>query len=162
MKVNDVISGMIVSALALFLFFYSGTFVSMPGVPYGPSLFPKIISVFMGMGGLILIVFGIRSLKSSPLLYLDEWAKKKSSYHILFGIIGSMFFYILASPSLGFLITVMVMLIALLTLTRGVSSMLSNLVIASIFSSLIFAVFSFALRVPLPIGAFEKLLLGYS
>ena len=161
MKVNDLISGLIVLGVSLFAFFYAGTFVSMPGVPYGPGMFPKIIAVIMGGSSLILIVSGVRNLETQPLLVLQDWAYRPRSYAIFFGIIFGVIFYIQFADALGFMLTSTLLLFTILTIARGLDAIVSGAVIAIISSSLIFASFAYALRVPLPYGIIENFVLGY-
>lgn len=149
-------------ALAVFLFLYAETFVSMPGVPYGPKLFPQIISSIMGAAALLMIISGVKNLKENPLIELADWAREAKTYVTLGSLVGGVVFYILAANTLGFLLTAVLMLAFMLTVTRGFARSKSNAVIAIIFTILIFTVFFYLLRVPLPIGTLERLILGYS
>lgn len=158
MKVNDAISGGIFLALAIFAFVQAGKFPAMPGVPYGPSLFPRLVAVVMGLGGAMLIWSGLKSARSEPWGALADWAYDPRSYLIFFSIIGSVVAYILLADILGFLLISFLLLLLLFCVTRGVRPLASNLVIAAVTSVLIYFVFAEMLRVPLPYGVVETLL----
>lgn len=160
MKFNDAITGALFLVLAVLAFLYAGTFKAMPGVPYGPGLFPRLVAVMMGIGGVILIFSGLRRAAGSDghWLHLAEWARSGRSYLVFFAIVGVMLFYILAAEKLGFLLTCFLMLTVLLTVTRGASRFVSTLVLSSVTTLGIHFLFSSGLRVPLPRGGLEMLL----
>jgi len=162
MKINDALIGLFFLAIAIFAFSHAGTFKTMPGVPYGPGVFPRIIAGMMGLGGVLLIFSGFKTLKTKPLVQLDDWARNRRSYILFAAIAGSFIFYIFFAETVGFLLTSFLLLTALMTLTRGLQRVVSSLVIATVFSAVIFFLFGQVLRVPLPIGILEKLILGYS
>lgn len=162
MKVSDIISGGVFLILAALLFVHANSFMSMPGVPYGPKLFPQIISVIMGGAAIALIVSGVGKLSAEGWAQLEDWARDKSNYRLLAVIVGGFFFYIFAADSLGYLTTAFLLLVTVLSATRGVRPWLSNLAISVTATGLIYVIFSQALRVPLPVGPLERLLLGYS
>lgn len=158
MKFNDAIPGALFLAIAIFAFVHAGSFMRFPGVPYGPDLFPRIIAVIMGGGGLILIVNGLRSANSASWLELADWARQWRSYGIFFAVIAAVLFYVFLSGTLGFLLTGFLMLTGLFLVTRGASTVLSSAALALGVTVLIHLVFVEALRVPLPFGVIERLL----
>ena len=162
MKVNNAISGAIFLLIAIFAFVHAGNFQTMPGVPYGPGLFPRIVSVAMGLGSLLLMVSGLRQVSRTGWIQVADWARDPRSYILFFSVIGVVFVYLLLAETLGFLATSITVLILLLSASRGLFCWRSNVIIALIFSALIFALFGMLLRVPLPHGPIEALILGYS
>lgn len=158
MKANDAITGGIFLALAIFAFVYAGTFRALPGVPYGPDLFPRLIAVLMGLGGVILIVGSLRSAGRQPLLTIADWARQPRSYAVIAGVVGSILFYLFATDRLGFLLTGFLMLSGLLLVTRGLSRALSSLILALVITTVIYLIFARMLRVPLPWGVIESML----
>ncbi len=158
MKANDVITGGIFLAIAIFAFVYAGTFTALPGVKYGPDLFPRLIAVLMGLGGVMLIVGSLRRSGGLPLFAIAEWARQPRSHMILAAVVASVVFYILASERLGFLLSGFLMLGGLLAVTRGTAKLASSAVIAAVVTVVIYMIFARLLRVPLPIGAIEMLM----
>ncbi len=156
MRINDAILGIITMATSIFIIIVARTFPALPGVPYGPGLFPSIIAGCMFMGGVILVFKGIRVLPETGWLTLDPWAKTVRSYMTLGLIFTALLFYILFSDKLGFIVTCMLILLPLLLWTRGHKRFLSSLIISVSFSLIIYLVFVKFMRVPLPSG----LLLG--
>lgn len=156
MKANDAITGAIFLLIAILAFAYAGTFPTMPGVTFGPDLFPRLVAVMMGAGGAILIVKGILARRAGqPLFRLDHWARRPRSYVIFFAVVGGVLFYVFAAGWLGFLLTASLMLAALLLLTRGPRHVVSSLVIALLVTGAIHLLFADVLRVPLPFGIVE-------
>jgi hypothetical protein len=131
------------------------TFPALPGVPYGPGLFPTIIAGFMIFGGCILIFKGIREVKKSGWLTLEPWAKSPRTYFTLGLIFSALLFYILFSDQLGFLITSIIIIFSLLLWTRGRENFFSSLIISVIFSLIIYLIFVKFMRVPLPGGLLQ-------
>ena len=160
MRANDAITGGIFLALAIFSFVYAGTFTALPGVKYGPELFPRLVSVLMGLGGLALIAGSLRRSGAAPLLTIAEWARRPRSHLILASIIAGIVFYILASASLGFLPSAFLMLGGLLAVTRGIARLPSSLIAAALTTMTIYLIFAKLLRVPLPMGTIESMLVG--
>lgn len=158
MKFNDAIAGALFVVLAICVFVYAGTFPAMRGVAYGPDLFPRIIAVMMGVGGAMLIVGGLRPAGRQPWLQLADWARKPKSYGLFAAVVGSMVFYILASDRLGFLLSSFLMMSGLLLVTRGPSRLVSSFVVAAVVSAGIYLIFARMLRVPMPYGFVEALL----
>lgn len=160
MKFNDAIPGVMFLAIGIFTFIHAGGFTRFPGVPYGPDLFPRIIAVMMGGGGLILIISGLRSANRAPWLELSDWARQPRSYVLFFSVVGAVLFYMFVSEALGFLLTGFLMLSGLLIVTRGLATMVSSVLLAAAVTVLIHLLFAEVLRVPLPFGILERLLVG--
>lgn len=158
MKINDAVFGVFFVVLAICAFVYAGTFPAARGVSFGPDLFPRIIAVMMGVGGATLIIGALRPAGRQPLLELADWARKPRSYALLAAVAGSMVFYIFASDTLGFLLSTFIMMTGLLLVTRGRGNLVSSLVTAVIVSVTIYLIFVRMLRVPLPFGFIEALL----
>ncbi|MCO5160199.1 MAG: tripartite tricarboxylate transporter TctB family protein [Mesorhizobium sp.] len=158
MKANDTITGGIFLAIAIFTFVYAGTFSSLPGVKYGPDLFPRLISILMGLGGIALIVGSARRTGGLPLFTLAPWARRPRNHAILASVVASIVFYILGSERLGFLLSGFLMLGGLLAVTRGTSKLLSSAVVAAGVTVILYLIFARLLRVPLPMGAIELMM----
>lgn len=158
MKFSDAITGAVFLALAAFVFVYAGSFPAMRGVAFGPDLFPRIIAVMMGLGATILIVGALRPAGRQPTILVAQWARDPRSYLLFAAVLGSATFYILFSETLGFLLSSFLMLGCLLLVTRGRTRLVSSSVIAATVSVVMYLVFVRMLRVPLPFGVVEALL----
>ncbi len=158
MKASDAITGAIFLALAVLAFLYAGTFRPLPGVRYGPDLFPRLVAVLMGLAGIALIAGALRQAQRPPLVSLADWARRPRSYAVMGAVIGGILFYILANERLGFLATSFLMLAGLLAVTRGAARLISSALIAAVAVVLIYLVFARLLRVPLPMAVIEFML----
>ena len=138
MKINDAITGLLFLAVAIFVFIHAGSFKTMPGVPYGPGLFPKIIACVMGLGSLLLIISGLRKTNRDTWVQLEEWAYDPRSYMLFSAVIGCFLFYIFFAEQLGFLLVSFILLTGFMALTRGFRLIVSSAVISSSFSAIIF------------------------
>ena len=160
MRFNDAIPGALFLAVAALAWFEAGTFLRFPGVPYGPDLFPRIIAVMMGGGGLLLIWSGLATAPRRPWLELAPWARERRSYGLFAVIVGAVLFYVLVSGTLGFILTGWLMLTAIYLVTRGPARILSSAAISAGVIAAIHLLFAETLRVPLPFGVVERLLVG--
>lgn len=158
MRINDAILGIIIIILSSLVIFESRSFPALPGVPYGPGLFPTIIACFMIVGGVILIFKGIKKLPITGWYELEEWARKRNTYFTLGIIFSVLLFYILFSEKLGFILTSILILSSMLLWTRGRKQFLSSVCISVFFSLIIFILFGKLMRIPLPIGFMQGLL----
>jgi putative tricarboxylic transport membrane protein len=160
MRVNDAITGAAFLALAVAIYFHAGTFRAMPGVPYGPDLFPRLVAFAMGIGALFLIGGALFPANRQPLLRLAPWALKPRSYVLFAAVVGCMLFYIFFSVALGFLLSCFLALGGLLLVTRGLRHTVSSVMIAALVTGATYLLFARSLRVPLPYGLIESLLVS--
>lgn len=152
MRLNDAIIGMIVIIGSLLVIWEARSYPALPGVPYGPGLFPTAVAAAMILGGLLLIFKGLTNRKATGWMTLDSWAKKGRTYCTLGIIFGSLLFYIFFSEKLGFLITSWGILLLLLTWTRGKRHIISTMLITLGFPVVVYFMFATLLRIPLPRG----------
>lgn len=155
MRINDAVTGFFIIILSSFIIYEAKSLPALPGVPYGPGLFPTLIAYMMMFGGVILIFKGLKTLRVTGWYELDEWAGKRNSYITLAVIFLSLLFYIFFSELLGFILTSILILLAMLLWTRGKRYFLSSVIISVCFSILIFFVFGRLMRIPLPVGVLQ-------
>ena len=157
MRVNDAVIGAVLVVFALALIAYTRTFPSMPGQDYGPALFPVLIGIGFLICGAILIVGGVRQLKTVPLVRGGEWLR--SPHHVIdfLAVIGGLVLYILISDWLGFIPTAFLLLFGWLALFRG-GKPISSAVIALAVTLAVNYAFSQLLLVPLPPGLLQPLI----
>jgi putative tricarboxylic transport membrane protein len=158
MRINDAILGVIIIAFSILVMVDAHSYPALPGVPYGPGLFPTIIAGCMLLGGLILIFKGLRHFRESGWFSWDNWAKRPRTYVTLCLIFLALLFYIFFSERLGFLLTSVMILFPLLLWTRGRERFVSSLIISISFSFIIYLAFAKLVRVPLPPGLMEGIL----
>ena len=132
---------------------------SMPGLPVGPGLFPTITGGAMAFFGLVLVVQGwlVAPDEDVPLLP-DEasgeqaalYARPKFFSPFVLGVLASTAASIFLTPVLGFLITGVLFVFAIVLLSGG--KLRSALIFSPIAAFAIYAIFVYGFRVPLPRG----------
>ncbi len=155
MKVNDAISGALFVGLAGLIFVFTSHFRVMPGQDYGAAFFPRAIAVLMVLLGAALIVNGIRERGVKPWAETLDWMRSPRHVANFALVLAAIVFYILISDSLGFAITAVVTLYALLLWLRGPRFWVSSAVISLVAMIAIQQFFGQFLRVPLPWGILE-------
>ena len=158
MKLNDAIFGLLLLALGATVLIMVQSFPKIPGQQVGPALFPGLIAIGICIGGLILLVRGLRQRlrdgKAAAWFTADEWVRSPRHLLAFAVLIGSVIFYMLASQTLGFLVcSVLVLTVLFCTLQVPVGR---AVVIAIIVSLLIHFAFYKLLRVPLPWGILQN------
>ena len=157
MKVNDAISGAGLILLAGLIYWLTADFPAMHGQPYGPALFARLSAVLMALAGLGLIVQGVRRRSLAPLVVLPDWMGSPRHASSLAAVILAVVFYIMASRTLGFVLTGFVILAVLFVLLRGRAHVWSSLAIAAAAVVAIQQFFGDFLRVPLPWGVLQPI-----
>jgi putative tricarboxylic transport membrane protein len=151
MKVNDLISGLLLVLLAVAMMAYTTTFPPFPGQKYGPSLFPRILGVGLIICGLLLMRRGFMLRTSGQkLASIDDVYKPLRGWASVLMIIGAVIFYIAFSDFLGFVITAFLLMFALLWWFGN--SVVQSLVIALVAVLAVDWFFGWLFRVPLPLG----------
>ena len=156
MKVNDAISGAGLMLFSALIYYLTWDYPGMHGQPYGPDLFPRLIAVMMALGGLGLIVSGVRNRAAAPSVVLADWVRSPRHIASLLGVILAVIFYIIASYTLGFALTGFIILTVLFLLLRGRAYLWSSLAIAAVATVAIQQFFGDLLRVPLPWGVLQS------
>jgi putative tricarboxylic transport membrane protein len=156
-KVNDAISGVALLLLAALVYWLTWNFPGMPGQPYGPALFPRLIAVLMALAGLGLILSGVRKRSQAPLVVWPDWIHSQCHAASLMAVILAVVFYIVFSKRLGFVLTGFTILTVLFLLLRGRAHLWSSLAIAAVAVIAIQQFFGDFLRVPLPWGVLQPI-----
>ena len=152
MKVNDAVSGIFFILFGMLLFYLTRDFPIMPGQKYGADLFPRLIGVFMGLGGIALIFRGVRTRNEVPWVTVMEWVSSPRHVMNFLLVIAVLIFYIAISDLLGFIPTAFICLMAMLVRLRGLIYWRSSVLISIIAVIVIQQFFGEFLRVPLPWG----------
>jgi putative tricarboxylic transport membrane protein len=150
MKINDVVSGVLLGSLAAFVYLHARTFPPMPGQNVGPNMFPQLIAVGLMICAVLLIVRGASTIGKEKLVAIPEWV---GGNRITIGFLMiplALVFYMAISESVGFIVTSILFLLPMF-LVFGVSA--RTALIVSVLGPLgIHAMFYKLLKVPLPWG----------
>ena len=156
MRFNDAVFGFVLIAFAVAAGLATRGFPQIPGQEYGSALFPRIITIGIGVCGLLLVLSGFRN--RAPAVDLDPWARSAKGLATLGLAVGVLVFYILASEWLGFIPTAFIVVSAIMISLRG--RWLTSLAYSFAATMVVHKVFSGLLLVPLPWGLLEPLVFG--
>lgn len=156
MKINNAVSGIAVGLFGLAVYIHSGTFPAI-GQQIGPEVFPQVIAVGMMICAILLVIKGIKEKKDTGegWVTLPEWAREPRTLFGFLLVLIALAFYILASESLGFLITGFIMLMVLFLYFQVKPWVALVTAIISVF--VIHYLFYSVLKVPLPWGVLESI-----
>ena len=154
MKLSDAVFGLLLLALGAAVIAVVSSYPTIAAQRVGPSLFPGLIALGLVIGGLILIVRGLRQRATVPWVQLEPWVRSPRHVAGVVGVIGSVVFYIVAADWLGFFLTALLILTISLRLF-GVR-LGRSIFIAAIATLVIHFAFYKLLRVPLPWGVFTN------
>lgn len=148
MRVNDAVTGAVLIALAALLAFWSQSFPDIPGQQYGAAVFPTLIAAGLAGSGILLVASGIRH--GGPAVAWADWARERHGLRNVVVTLAAIFFYILAAEWLGFILTMVPILVVMLRLL-GVG-WLTSVATAVLVTFAIHYLFVNQLYVPLPWG----------
>lgn len=150
MRVNEAVTGTFLIALAIAIFVVTASFPQIPGQPFGPDLFPRVIGGMLGIAGLLMIARGLLTTPRLPFAERAEWARSARATGAILLTLGSIVAYILVSEPLGFVITAFALLLVLMLYLR--TPLVTALVTAAVSTLILEYFFSGLMRVPLPRG----------
>ena len=154
MKLSDAVFGLLLLALGAAVIAVVSSYPTIAAQRVGPSLFPGLIALGLVIGGLILIVSGLRSRPRVAWLEAPKWMHSPRHVAAFVALVLSTIAYILFSTSVGFLIVASLGLFAMLVafgVQRGMA-----VVVAVVGTIVIWYAFYKLLRVPLPWGVLER------
>jgi len=149
-RVNEAVIGALLLALAAAVFSITASFPRIPGQPFGPDLFPRVIAGGLAVAGVLLALRGLLSRPRLPFATPAPWARSPRAAGAVLLTVAAMVFYILAADTLGFVIAAFVLLLALMLylrvrpLTALLASAATTLVVEYTFGGM--------MRIPLPRG----------
>jgi putative tricarboxylic transport membrane protein len=155
MKINDLLSGVLIGSLAAATYLHSRSFPKMIGQNVGPNMFPQLIAVGLMICAIFLIIRGARSRAGEALLSMPEWLGVNRAALGFFAIPLALVFYLLISERLGFIITAALLLFTLF-LVFNVRAR-TALIVAIAGSLAIHTLFYMMLKVPLPWGVLSQI-----
>jgi putative tricarboxylic transport membrane protein len=149
-RVNEAVIGALLIALTVLVWTVTASFPRIPGQPYGPDLFPRIISGCLGLAGVLMILRGLLSQPRLPFAELAPWARSPRAIGAILLTLGAILAYILVAETLGFVITAFCLLLILMLYLR--STPITALMTAAGMALAVEYFFSGLMRVPLPRG----------
>jgi putative tricarboxylic transport membrane protein len=153
MKLNDAISGVLLLALGAAVLAAVQGYPKIPGQPVGPALFPGLIAAGLCVCGVLLVVRGWRQRHDGPWLAWDDWVRSPRHVLAFATVVASVLFYIVASEWLGFLLTSVLILLALFLVLQVPPG--RAVLVAVVATLLVHLAFYKLLRVPLPWGVLK-------
>jgi putative tricarboxylic transport membrane protein len=153
MKLNDAVLGLLLIILGATVLAAVQSYPKIPGQPVGPALFPGLIAAGLCIAGALLVIKGIRHRAGQPWLAWEDWVRSPRHVLALVVLLGAIVFYIVAAETLGFLVTSVIILLALLLVLRVPPA--RAITIAVIATLLVHLAFYKLLRVPLPWGVLK-------
>ena len=154
MKFNDAVIGIVLLVGAAALFSYARTLPGMPGQDYGPALFPSLIAAGFGLCGAILVVAGVRSRATRPIMETSDWTRSGGHLLDVGLVIGGIALVILLWDVLGFLLAATLLAGGLISRFRG-GRVLTSFAVALVACLLVDWAFRRLLLVPLPLGPLQ-------
>ena len=163
MKFNDAVWGALLLAFAAVLFVHVQGFPAMTGQRVGPSALPGALAVGLGICGAILLVSGLRARSGAGArggtparwIELPAWFASRPQVLGFAMLVAVNLFYLFAVPWLGFVLTGVIYLSALMGVLRVPPT--RALLISVAMTLLIHYCFYKLLRVPLPWGVLQPI-----
>jgi putative tricarboxylic transport membrane protein len=149
-RVNEAVLGVLLLALTALIWVVTASFPRIPGQPYGPDLFPRVITGFLGIAGVLMVLRGMLSTPRLPFAELAPWARSPRAIGAILLTLGAILAYILLADTLGFVITAFCLLLTLMLYLRV--SPVTSLATAAGVALAVEYFFSGLMRVPLPRG----------
>jgi putative tricarboxylic transport membrane protein len=150
MKLNDAVFGAIFLALSLLVLWTIQGYPKIPGQNIGPAAFPGVAAAILALCSVLLIVQGLRERGGAPLFERGAWTREPRQLIAFAATVGALVLYVVASEWLGFLITGVLMLAAMMLSLRV--RLHHALLLAVVATVVIHVAFYKGLRVPLPWG----------
>lgn len=157
MRVNDLVSGAVMIAAALFVIAMTTTFPDFPGQNYGPAVFPRLLAALMILCGLVLVARGFREWRAGGALFVrPEWARSTDGLVSVLLILGAALVYILLVDRIGFVpLTIAILLVLFLWFRVRLPVAVVTAAGAAFAVNWFFATL---MRVPLPRGLMDLIL----
>jgi putative tricarboxylic transport membrane protein len=145
---HDLVSGLLAAALGAAVMLHVRTFPELPDGQPGPALFPGIVGSLLVLFGLVLVVRAVLA-RDRPATDPDAGVTPQGRLRAL-AVLGLVVAYLLLAETLGFVLTMGVLLFLLMWLL-GARPLVAVLAAAAT-TGFILVVFGEVLLVPLPSG----------
>ena len=163
MKFNDAVWGALLLVSSAALLVHVQGFPKIPGQQVGPSALPGALAVGLGICGALLLASGLRAHFGraraegdvTRWVELPEWFASRPQVLGFVVLVGINLMYLLLAQRLGFILTGVIYLTALMWALRVPP--LRALVVSMVMTLLIHYAFYKLLRVPLPWGVLQPI-----
>jgi len=152
-KLRDAVWGVLLLLLAGALLVHARGFPAMPGQQVGPAALPTALAIGLAVCGAILLVKDLRAKPPPPWVEVPAWFASRPHVVALAVLLAVNVLYLAAIDRLGFIVTGIVYLTALMLALRV--RPVRALVIAVACTLAIHYAFYKLLRVPLPWGVLQ-------
>lgn len=150
MKINDVLSGLLIGSFGAAVYLHTRSFPPLPGQNVGPNMFPQVIATGLMICAIILVFRGVRTLGTEGWISLPAWLGQGRIALGFLLIPLVLVFYVAVSESLGFIPTAVILL---MTLFMVFKVRLRTAIVVALLGALgIHTLFYKLLKVPLPWG----------
>ncbi len=156
MKFSDLVIGIVLVIAGVAILLEARTFPAVPGQRFGASFFPSVVGGALALAGLALALMAVFTKRVKPIANKPEWMSSPRRVASFVLVIVAVIFFILASQTIGFILTTFIVLTGL-QVWLGFRTVPAILVaIGGSFG--FYAIFSLLLRVPLQRGLIERLI----
>lgn len=154
MKINDVLSGLLIGSFGAAIYLHARSFPPLPGQNVGPNMFPQLIATGLMICAMILVFRGVKTLGSEGWITLPGWLGQGRITLGFLLIPLVLVFYVAVSESLGFLPTAVILLMTLFLVFKV--RLRTAMILAVLGSLCIHTLFYKLLKVPLPWGLLKS------
>lgn len=155
MKINNVLSGLLIGSFGAAIYLHARSFPPMPGQNVGPNMFPQLIATGLMICAMILVLRGVKTLGTEGWVTLPGWLGQRRIALGFLLIPLVLVFYVAVSESLGFIPTAVILLMTLFLVFKV--RLRAALIVAVLGSLCIHTLFYKLLKVPLPWGLLESM-----
>ena len=154
MKINDVLSGLLIGSFGAAIYLHARSFPPLPGQNVGPNMFPQLIATGLMICAMILVFRGVKTLGTEGWITLPGWLGQGRIALGFLLIPLVLVFYVAVSESLGFLPTAVILLMTLFLVFKV--RLRTAIVVALLGALCIHTLFYKLLKVPLPWGLLKS------
>lgn len=154
MKINDVLSGLLIGSFGAVIYVHARSFPPMPGQNVGPNMFPQLIAAGLMICAIMLVIRGVKTVGTEGWITLPHWwgQRRIALGFLLIPLVLAL--YVTVSESLGFMPTAVILLMALFLVFKV--RLRTALIVAIVGALCIHTLFYKLLKVPLPWGILES------
>lgn len=150
MRLDDRLTGALLVLLGIAVAIAARGIPAVPGTTFGPDLLPTIIGVALAVCGGVICLGGVRAAAPGPWLDLSDWRGRTCGIIGAVWAIGGTILGVVYLQAIGFPLFAFGFALPLMLL-MGAKPLVSA-VVSAVVALVAFAIFSYLLLVPLPVG----------